>query len=130
MTVMVVIVVGLLYIVMPVSYVIIRYKYKILYQARYQQGLVVDFYKCAILLMIMVKTQLTVIFGTLLFAVTSKAQTDTGAGIIYKLPISQVYVYTCVHIQLYIITSIKIEVGYRDDIVPKTVDTRRHCKEE
>ena len=32
-----------------------------------------------------------------------------------------------------IITSIKIiknEVGCRDDAVPKTVDTRRHCKEE
>ena len=30
-------------------------------------------------------------------------------------------------------TSIKIiknEVGCRDDTVPKTVDTRRHCKEE
>ena len=32
-----------------------------------------------------------------------------------------------------ICTSIKIiknEVGCRDDTVPKTVDTRRHCKEE
>ena len=31
------------------------------------------------------------------------------------------------------ITSIKIiknEVGCRDDTVPKTVDTRRHCEEE
>ena len=26
------------------------------------------------------------------------------------------------------ITSVKIEVGCRDDTVPKTVDTRRHCK--
>ena len=25
---------------------------------------------------------------------------------------------------------IKNEVGCRDDTVPKTVDTRRHCKEE
>ena len=34
--------------------------------------------------------------------------------------------YTC------IITSVKIknEVGCRDDTVPKTVDTRRHCEEE
>ena len=24
----------------------------------------------------------------------------------------------------------KNEVGYRDDTVPKTVDTRRHCEEE
>ena len=33
----------------------------------------------------------------------------------------------------YNITSIKIiknEVGCRDDTVPKTVDTRRHCEEE
>ena len=32
-----------------------------------------------------------------------------------------------------IITSVKIiknEVGCRDDTVPKTVDTRRHCEEE
>ena len=28
-----------------------------------------------------------------------------------------------------IITSIKSEVGCRDDTVPKTVDTRRHCEE-
>ena len=33
----------------------------------------------------------------------------------------------------YYYTSIKIlknEVGCRDDTVPKTVDTRRHCEEE
>ena len=33
----------------------------------------------------------------------------------------------------YIYTSVKIiknEVGCRDDTVPKTVDTRRHCEEE
>ena len=29
-----------------------------------------------------------------------------------------------------VITSIKNEVGCRDDTVPKTVDTRRHCGEE
>ena len=29
-----------------------------------------------------------------------------------------------------ILTSIKNEVGCRDDTVPKTVDTRRHCEEE
>ena len=28
------------------------------------------------------------------------------------------------------ITIIKNEVGCRDDTVPKTVDTRRHCEEE
>ena len=33
------------------------------------------------------------------------------------------YTYTSVKI-------IKNEVGCRDDTVPKTVDTRRHCKEE
>ena len=27
-------------------------------------------------------------------------------------------------------TSIKNEVGCRDDTVPKTADTRRHCEEE
>ena len=34
---------------------------------------------------------------------------------------------------IYIYTSIKIiknEVGCRDDTVPKTVDTRRHCEED
>ena len=27
-------------------------------------------------------------------------------------------------------TSVKIEVGCRDDTVPKTVETRRHCEED
>ena len=34
---------------------------------------------------------------------------------------------------LYLTTSVKIiknEVGCRDDTMPKTVDTRRHCEEE
>ena len=38
--------------------------------------------------------------------------------------------YVCA---IYIYTSVKIiknEVGCRDDTVPKTVDTRRHCEEE
>ena len=27
-------------------------------------------------------------------------------------------------------TSVKIEVGCRDDTIPKTVETRRHCEED
>ena len=37
--------------------------------------------------------------------------------------LSQTTIYTSVKI-------IKNEVGCRDDTVPKTVDTRRHCEEE
>ena len=41
--------------------------------------------------------------------------------------------WTCLGRHIHNITSIKIiknEVGCRDDTVPKTVDTRRHCEEE
>ena len=43
------------------------------------------------------------------------------------------FFFTLVMYYIIIITSIKIiknEVGCRDDTVPKTVDTRRHCEEE
>ena len=30
---------------------------------------------------------------------------------------------------MYIATSVKIEIGCRDDTVPKTIETRRHCEE-
>ena len=39
------------------------------------------------------------------------------------LPGSEIAIYTSIKI-------IKNEVGCRDDTVPKTVDTRRHCEEE
>ena len=50
-----------------------------------------------------------------------------------------VCLYTCISMYMYYYcataynTSVKIiknEVGCRDDTVPKTVDTRRHCEEE
>ena len=43
------------------------------------------------------------------------------------------FTYNIEHMHIYTCTSIKIiknEVGCRDDTVPKTVDTRRHCEEE
>ena len=35
----------------------------------------------------------------------------------------EVHVYTCTSVKI-----IKNEVGCRDDTVPKTVETRRHCE--
>ena len=45
------------------------------------------------------------------------------------------YIYTTikknvVYQRFHCIKIIKNEVGCRDDTVPKTVDTRRHCEEE
>ena len=40
---------------------------------------------------------------------------------------------SCAVLEAIIITSVKIiknEVGCRDDTVPKTVETRRHCEED
>ena len=39
------------------------------------------------------------------------------------------FIYACI-IDYTSIKIIKNEVGCRDDTVPKTVDTRRHCEEE
>ena len=58
---------------------------------------------------------------------------DTAEGTEYQHTYSsssntlQVVIYTCIYTSIKII---KNEVGCRDDIVPKTGDTRRHCEVE
>ena len=52
--------------------------------------------------------------------------TETGGNLLRALISSR-------HLHVHVYTSIKIiknEVGCRDDTVPKTADTRRHCEEE